>query len=137
MFEDYISLKSGSIKEILKIFKKLNTEDTKKSMKDHVEEYCKYLVQQINSNLIECKEEEEKEMLIKQRTYLNLVKIDGPYCIACQKSIEKGSLSKCSHCKVVSYCSVDCQRKDYEFHIKIFQQILNYIKVKKDNNLII
>lgn len=43
-------------------------------------------------------------------------------CSVCGKKDDK-PLMKCSRCKQVTYCSRDCQKKDYKAHKKVFKQL--------------
>ncbi|GMT33043.1 hypothetical protein PFISCL1PPCAC_24340 [Pristionchus fissidentatus] len=36
------------------------------------------------------------------------------YCF--DKSFEEKALSRCAKCKIVHYCSADCQKKDWRIH---------------------
>ncbi len=50
-----------------------------------------------------------------QDALLLLANADGtPICYSCQKVPQK--LMHCSRCKLVSYCSIACQRKDWQTH---------------------
>jgi len=42
-----------------------------------------------------------------------------PACQNCNKSSSELDLSKCTKCKSVSYCSKDCQKKDFKAHKKV------------------
>ena len=38
-------------------------------------------------------------------------------CSNCKRQPEAGvELKRCSHCQITKYCSVDCQKKDWDFH---------------------
>lgn len=41
-------------------------------------------------------------------------------CRVCAKTVEH--LKKCSVCRAVSYCSVDCQKVDWNQHKKVCQK---------------
>lgn len=52
--------------------------------------------------------------------------------IKCNICEQKLNLKKCSNCKIVSYCSVDCQRKDWNDH-KILCKMTENDRNKSDD----
>ncbi|GMI00942.1 hypothetical protein TrLO_g12173 [Triparma laevis f. longispina] len=65
--------------------------------------------------------EEEEELIEKVETFEVSENVsEERKCEACEKEGAK----KCSRCKVVWYCSKDCQVKDWKIHKKICKQTL-------------
>jgi hypothetical protein len=53
---------------------------------------------------------------------------DHPYCSTCyDKSSEEKPLLKCSRCKLVYYCSVDCQKENFGAHKKTCKHIVKLV----------
>lgn len=51
---------------------------------------------------------------------------DEQTCAGCHTRFEDRKLLKCSTCKTIRYCSVDCQKQDWTNHKQVCKEYLNF-----------
>lgn len=56
--------------------------------------------------------------IVKETSAIHAIDVEGlaTICSSCLKACSRGDLKQCGSCKVIRYCSVQCQRLDWPLH---------------------